>query len=64
MDRLSQQVEHVAQVFYATRGAAPSWDEAPEVLKDELHLLANAPEALALEGEDGQAHAAPAAFPV
>jgi hypothetical protein len=41
MDRLSQQMEHVAQVFYTTRDAAQTWDEAPETLKDELRLLAH-----------------------
>ena len=40
MDRCDQQVEHVAQQFYATLEAALPWNSASETLKEELRSVA------------------------
>jgi hypothetical protein len=40
MNRRDQQVEHIAQQFYATLEATQPWISAPEALKEELRSLA------------------------
>lgn len=52
-DRLSQQVEHAAQVFYATRDADQTWDDAPETLERRTPLVGASGHRVCRRAQDG-----------